>query len=101
MGRPDEPRKAWQQTGVKVLVPEEALSGARLARAVEALPLGEHLWVCVTIHRVDPERMLDPEHTTYFDNENLLQGGATGCLVCEGPYELVKDRPCRGGGGAW
>jgi hypothetical protein len=100
VGRSGDPRKraGWHNTGIKVMVPESALSGERLDRAVEELKPGEHLWISVTVHRVDPERMRTPGHTTYLDSENLLQAGAVGCFVCELPYARAKDRVCPGGG---
>lgn len=73
-----------------------ALGGRALTGPWPSSGPGEHLWICLTIHRVDPERMRDPNHMTYLDSENILIGGAIGCYVYEGPYDLVKDIPCLG-----
>ncbi|MEV4093827.1 hypothetical protein [Streptosporangium saharense] len=97
MGRSGDPRKrGWHSTGAKIPVPPSALTGERLEAAMLALKPGEHLWICMTVHRVDPVRMADPEHVAHLDIENLLMTGAISCYVCEDPYALAKNRPCPG-----
>lgn len=60
---------------------------------------GEHLWIMLTVYRVDPLLWTDPVHAPTLDHESLISVTGPGCYYCEQPYgPRVAARRCRGTG---
>lgn len=84
--------RAWSGTGHTVKV------DGWVDRIPEFDPRsGDHLWVIVTAHRIDPKKMQDPTHTPFLDTESLLNVSGPGCYYCEQEFTpLIASRRCRG-----
>ena len=56
----------------------------------------DHLWVILTMYRVDPAGFMDPARTPMLDNENLISVTGIGCYYCEREYSpLLATRRCK------
>lgn len=58
---------------------------------------GDHLWVVLTMYRIDPSGFADASRTPMLDTENLLTVQGPGCYFCEEPYTpRLASRRCKG-----